>query len=221
MSLNQGSPINKKTALDKAIGNDSVNGNTLAKLEREFIRVFRRLCRMFPDLKQIRLRNSAEFYSLFLLVAEMERGKFILTDLRRNRAAFEMLKRLSTGVDELRGNLRKAVVPKTTPRIHQDYLLTVQGDTDSSANRQRRERILKSLLWSLFDQKDEKRLFTEEQRRILWHKAEEPKCARCRKILKWGDVTVDHVLAHARGGKTSMSNAALMHRHCNAAKGAR
>jgi hypothetical protein len=38
MSLNNGGPINKKTSLDRAIGNDSVNGNTLHRLSRELPR---------------------------------------------------------------------------------------------------------------------------------------------------------------------------------------
>lgn len=221
MSLHNGGPINKKTALDRAIGNDAINGNTLGKLEREFIRVFKRIRRMLPRLREIRLRNSAEYYSLFLLVADMERNGLVLTDARRNRTAFVMLQRLSSGVDELRDQLRKARVPKTPSRLHQDYLLTVQGDTDSAANRQRRDRILRGLLWSLYEVKDETRLFTEEQRRILWHRSEEARCARCGKPLTWGDLTVDHVLAHSRGGRTDIKNAALMHRRCNAAKGAR
>jgi 5-methylcytosine-specific restriction endonuclease McrA len=50
---------------------------------------------------------------------------------------------------------------------------------------------------------------------------EEARCARCGKPLTWGDLTVDHVLAHSRGGRTDIKNAALMHRRCNAAKGAR
>jgi hypothetical protein len=35
---------------------------------------------------------------------------------------------------------------KPAQRLLQEYLLTVQGDTDSSANRERRAAILKNLL---------------------------------------------------------------------------
>ncbi len=51
MSINNGGPIKKKTALDRAIGNDSVNGNTLGKISREFVATLNRLKKMFPDLK--------------------------------------------------------------------------------------------------------------------------------------------------------------------------
>lgn len=223
MSINHGGPINKKTSLDRAIGNDSVNGNTLTRISREFMRTIRLVGRMFPELKQLRIRNSAEFYSLFLLVWQMDKERFILTDKKRNRIAFELLRRLSNGVDELRDQLRRAR-PKAAPRLYQEYLLTVQGDTDSSANRERRAALLKGLLWSLYDRKDARRGFTTEQRRLLWNSEEKRVCARCngrKGPLTWADFTVDHIKAHSRGGKTSLRNAQLMHRGCNSSKGAR
>lgn len=221
MSIHQGSPINKKTSLDRAIGNDSVNGNTLSRLSREFTRAIRLVRRMFPVLKQVRMRNSTEFYSLVLLVWEIDHAGFVLSDRRRNRIAFELLKQLSLGVDALREQLRKARPARAGQRVFSDYLLTVQGDTDSSANRERRREILRGLLWTLFDRKDENRTFSSEQRRIIWHSDENKKCARCGKTLRWGEFTADHVRAWSRGGETSLRNAQPMHRSCNSRKGAR
>lgn len=221
MSLHHGGPINKKTALDRAIGNDSVNGNTLTRLRREFVRTMRLIRRMFPELRQTRFRNSAEFYTLFLLVWQMDRDRFLLADRKRNRIAFELLKKLSTGVDLLREQLRKAQPGKPAQRLFQEYLLTVQGDTDSAANRERRATIIRNLLWSLYDRKDERRAFTAEQRRIIWNSEDKRLCPRCHKPLHWKDFTVDHIVAHARGGRTTLRNAQPMHRRCNASKGAR
>lgn len=221
MSLNHGGPINKKTSLDRAIGNDTVNANTLVRLSREFVQTMRLTRRMFPELYQTRFRNSAEFYSLFLLLWQMNSEKFILRDRKRNKIAFELLKRLSTGVDQLRDQLRKATPGKPSQRLYQEYLLTVQGDTDSSANRDRRAHILRSVLWSLYERKDDKRGFTSEQRRILWNSDDKKLCARCKRPLAWEDLSVDHVLAYAKGGKTALKNAQLMHKRCNSAKGAR
>jgi len=221
MSIHHGGPINKKTSLDRAIGNDSVNGNTLARLIREFNLTLVRLRRIFPDLYQTRMRNSVEFYSLFLFVWEMEQNKLVLTDPKRNRIAHQLLSNLSNGVDDLRDRLRKAQVTKDTERMYQQYLLTVQGDTDSSATRERRREILKSLLWTVFEQKDAKRGFSPEQRRLLWHSDDKKRCARCGKEVTWTDFTADHVKAWSKGGPTSMRNAKLMHRGCNSSKGAR
>ncbi len=220
MSIHHGGPINKKTSLDRAIGNDSVNGNTLHRLSREFTTTLGLMRVMFPELGQTRFRNSAEFYSLFLLVWEMNSAKFILRDRRRNRLALALLRKLSLGVDQLREQLRRAR-PGKPQKIHQDYLLTVQGDTDSAANRDRRRAILKGLLWSIYERKHEKRGFSTEQRRILWNSDEKRTCPKCHKPLTWQDVTVDHIRAWSKGGRTSLKNAQLMHRHCNSSKGAR
>jgi hypothetical protein len=100
-------------------------------------------------------------------------------------------------------------------------LLTVQGDTDSAANRKRRAEILTGILVPLFETKDDKRVFSAEQRRILWNSDEKRICARCRKALTWDDVSVDHVLAHTKGGKTSLKNAQLLCRPCNSRKAGR
>ncbi|MGA7793069.1 MAG: DUF262 domain-containing protein [Candidatus Acidiferrales bacterium] len=221
MSIYNGGPINKKTALDRAIGNDGVNGNSLAKISREFVGTLNRLKKMFPELKQTRFRNSAEFYSLFLLIWEMDKEGFVLADRKRNKIATVLLRKLSKGVDELREGIRKLKPPKASQRLYADYLLTVQGDTDSSANRERRRALLKGLLWSLYDRKDEKRGFTSEQRRTIWGTDEKQVCSKCKKPLSWNDYTVDHIVAYSRGGKTSVKNAQPMHKRCNSSKGAR
>lgn len=220
MSIQQGSPINKKKALDKAIGNCSVNGNTLAALVREFKQTMNRLKRMFPDLRSTRFHNTAEFFSLLMLVWEMQRDKLILDDRKRNRQAYELLVRLSTGVDGLRDQYRQAKA--TAPRPpYSEYLLTVQGDTDSAATRQRRARILRGLLTPLFERKDDKRIFSPEQRRILWNIDGQGRCKKCRRRLDWTNFTVDHVVPHKKGGRTLLENADMLCRSCNSRKGGR
>ena len=217
MSIHQGGLINKKTSLDRAMGNDAVNGNTLARVMREFASTIGLVRRMFPDLKVTRFRNTAEFYSLFMLIWEMGQQKLVLTERKSNRLAFELLKRLSTGVDELRDQFRHAKPVKPQPPFS-DYLLTVQGDTDSAATRQRRVNVIRGLIWSLYEQKD-KRTFSQEQRRIIWNTDTSQKCACCPRKLTWDDFTLDHIVAHVRGGRTRLDNAQLMCRRCNSRKG--
>lgn len=221
MSIHKGGPINKKTALDRAIGNEDINGNTLNRLSGTFTRTLNLVRRMFPEIRQTRFCNSAEFYTLFMLVWEMDNEGYILNEPRRNKAAAALLRRLSTGVDELRDQLRKAKPAKPTQRLYSDYLLTVQGDTDSSATRERRRELMRGLLLSLFERRDENRLFSAEQRRIIWNSDEKRVCAKCRKPLRWDDFTVDHIMSWIKGGRTDLKNAQLMHRHCNSKKGAR
>ena len=220
VSIEHGGPVNKKKSLDTTIGNEKINGNTLKRLTSQFTRTLGLMKKLFPTIGETRFRNSAEFYSLFMLVWEMDQAKFVFTDRERNRAAFAVLSKLSLEVDLLRERLRKATPGKVEQRLVQDYLLTVQGDTDSGATRERRRQILHGLLWSIFERKDEKRVFSLEQRRILWNSEDSRVCPKCKKAISWSDVSVDHMLAYVRGGKTTLSNAQLMHKSCNSRKGA-
>lgn len=219
MSIHSGGILNKKTSLDRAIGNDSINAHSLRKAVREFKATMNMVRKKFPRLRETRLRNSAEFYSLFMLIWQMRQAHLALTDRRADELANHLLRQLSTGVDELRAHLRRASIPKEQDKVYAEYLLTIQGDTDSSASRERRQAILKSLLWSLYKEKDRQRLFTLEQRRILWHKDAEKLCSVCEGPVTWDEVSIDHIVSHARGGRTSLENAALTHKSCNSRKG--
>ncbi|QQR72939.1 MAG: DUF262 domain-containing protein [Holophagales bacterium] len=221
MSIHQGGPINKKTALDRAIGNESVNGNTLARVVKEYTATLTIIKRLLPDIRRTRFRNTADFYSLFMLLWELRGKKLALTDRRRGAIAGQLLLRLSNGVDELRDRLRRAKPARQDQQFYARYLLTVQGDTDSAANRQRRAEILRGLLSSVFEFKDDRRGFSQEQRRLIWNREEKRACTKCRRSLTWSDFTVDHVKAWARGGKTALTNAQLLCRACNSKKGAR
>ncbi|MGD0572905.1 MAG: DUF262 domain-containing protein [Sedimentisphaerales bacterium] len=220
MSIHKGGIINKKTALDRAISNDEINGNTLHRIAREFVKTLNLVKKMLPDLKQTRLKNTAEFYSLFIVVWDMQQHGLVLSDRRRNKMAFALLRKLSTGVDELRDKYRHAKDFRPRPP-YSDYLLTVQGDTDSAATRERRAKILRGLLEPIFESKDSKRSFSPEQRRILWNTDVAKKCVSCHRKLTWDDFTIDHVIAHTRGGLSRVENARLMCRSCNSRKGAK
>ena len=103
--------------------------------------------------------NTAEFYSLFMIVWKMRKEKLVLGDRKRNEAAMAMLRKLGAGVDELRDQLRKAQPAKANQRMFADYLLTVQGDTDSAATRKRRAEVLEPMLFPLFERGGQAALF--------------------------------------------------------------
>ncbi|GAB4407506.1 MAG: hypothetical protein OHK0032_02850 [Thermodesulfovibrionales bacterium] len=211
--------INKKKALDGIIGGQSVDQKTLHKTVQETIRILNLIKRMFPDIRTTRFANSADFYSLFVFIWEMDRQGCILTDSKRNKQAQKLLIWLSNGVATVRQQVRKAEGASQEQRLFADYLLTVQGDTDSLATRQRRAEILKKVFGGLFEKKDEQRGFTAEQRQLIWHSDERRLCTKCRKPLSWSNFTIDHIKPHALGGRSTLSNAVLMCRQCNSRKG--
>jgi hypothetical protein len=76
--------------------------------------------------------------------------------------------------------------------------------------------------------KDEKRAFSEAERIAIYRKAN-GRCAKCVSdgksdsecIVPWAEYDADHVVPHARGGRTQVANAQLLCRYHNQQKGAR
>jgi len=220
-SIHAKSLINKKSALDSIIGGQKIDIRSLTKCADDFTHILNIVRRMFPEIQTTRFANSADFYSLFMLVWEMEKDGCILNNNARNRQAQSLLIKLTMGVDMVRQQVRKAEGAKPDQRLFADYLLTIQGDTDSSATRKRRADLLRQVLGGLFEKKDEQRGFTVEQRRLIWHSDAKKKCVVCGETLTWNNFTVDHKKPHVKGGRTTLSNAQLMCRKHNSQKGGR
>lgn len=223
LSLAQGDVLNKKTALDRVMATASFDGNQIRRARKLVISTLNRVRRMFPKLKTTRLRQVTDFYSLAVLIGKFDQEGLILTDTRRNKTAWELLRAFAISVDEVRELQRKAKGATASQEVYRNYLLTVSQMTDDVAQRRKREEILDNLLRSLFAKKDSQRGFSPEQRRILWNSASGPKCSHqgCTKTLTWEDFTIDHIEPHSKGGRSQLDNAKLMCRAHNSSKGNR
>jgi hypothetical protein len=221
LTVNTGDVINKKAAVDKVMRAGSITSKQLKKDGAKVLSAVNRVKRMFPELHTTRFKQLVDYYSLAGLVAKLEREGAILTDKKRNRLAWDLLKAFSVEVDMIRERQRKLLATKPETEVYRDYLLTVSQMTDDVSQRRRREQILRGLIGSLFSKKDEQRGFSAEQRRILWNSKEEKKCTSCGDRLSWTNFTIDHVDPHSKGGRSSLDNAALMCRSCNSAKGSK
>ena len=149
---------------------------------------------MFPDTnRSVRFHKISDFYTLAVLIQTFEAEGLVLTDRRRNKLAWDILVAFGTGVDQVAEALRTLQIKKLEPGqdLCRDYLQTVKEGVDSLLNRRKREQILRGLIGSLFEVKAVDRLFTPEQRRIIWHTADVRACADCREIkeLTWDDFT--------------------------------
>ena len=64
----------------------------------------------------------------------------------------------------------------------------------------------------------DRRLFSEDERKMLYESSDK-KCAICGNlILNIDDCEIDHIIPYAKGGKTELSNAQIVHRICNREK---
>ncbi len=223
-SANIGGVGNKKRVLDAAMRADSLKGAKLRKAERGAISGLNRLRRMFPDLsRSVRFHKLSDFYSLAVLVQTFEEKGLVLDDKKRNQLAWDLLTAVSVGVDELALASKKLEIKTLSPRdeLLRQYLSAVREGSDSESNRRKRHEILSGLLEPIFETKDNQRLFSPEQRRILWNTAEERVCAECGCELNWNDFQADHIKPYSLGGKSILANAALLCATHNAAKGKR
>lgn len=64
---------------------------------------------------------------------------------------------------------------------------------------------------------DAQRGFTHEQRLAIYRKFDGV-CQKCSEKVAWDDFHADHIVAHARGGKTTINNAQLLCSKCNRLK---
>jgi hypothetical protein len=109
LSLHQGDVINRKAALDRVM---SANGFTDAQTKKAAARAtatLNRVKRLFPKFKTTRLRQITDFYSLAVLIGRFESEGMILTDVRRNQLAWDLLSNFASAVDKVRDNQRKAI----------------------------------------------------------------------------------------------------------------
>lgn len=212
---------NKKAALDKIMKSESLEGRHLVKAAGLTVTSLNRLKRMFPQLGQTRFSKLSDFYSLAVLMQKFEREGLILTNAKRNKLAWSMLRAFGCGVNAVSLKHKKLENMQSGQELYREYLLTVREGTDEINHRRARERILQGLLRPLFEKKDSARQFSIEQRRILWNSMTIRKCQKCRKALTWEDFTIDHIDPHSKGGRTSLENAALLCRKDNSIKGNR
>ena len=220
LSIGSDDVINRKAALDK-IMSKGLTAVQIKKQKLKTIRVLNRIKTMFPKLQETRFKQLSDYYVLSILVSKYEDEGLILTDRKRNKLAWGIMKGFSNGVDRARLKQKKVEGVDEADSIYREYLLTVSQATDEISQRRKRMSIIDSLIRNIFSVKDKQRGFTKEQRRIIWNSTEERVCQECGEVLTWDDFTIDHIDPHSKGGRSEIENASLMCRKHNSAKGNR
>ncbi len=220
LSVGQNDVINKKTVLDK-IMSKGLNPSQIVKLKGKTIKTLNRIRILFPKLKETRFKQLSDFYCLVILIAKYEDEGLVLVDKKRNTLAFDLLVNFSNGIDNVRYKQKRLLNINETESSYREYLSTVSSSTDEISQRKKRMNILDGLLRNLFEIKDKHRMFSSEQRRVIWNSTEDRTCKECGVKLTWDDFTIDHIDPYSRGGKTDINNAALLCRKHNSAKGNR
>jgi len=215
------SVLDRKKTLDKVMSNESVNKNTIGRLSREVKSTLDLIRKQLPQLKTTRFNKASDFYALFFAVWKMKRDGYELKDRRATALAFKVLNQFSLELARYRDAFRTGERYQLTSTAR-EYHNSVQAGTDTARHRKARVKIIEQLLHSIYPRKDSKRIFSLEQKQLLWHSSKDKACrnSKCRKALTWNDVRMDHIRAHTKGGRTDLSNAQILCATCNSKKAA-
>ena len=222
LSIDAGGPLHKKSKLNDVLRGGGLSHGELTAASARFKRAINITFSILPDIKTTRFHQLADFYSLVLLFHELrEEGLAVSThDSKRNALAGSLLRSFGHDVDRVSESMAMGRGISESEKPFLEYLTTVKEGTDSKVQRTHRERILREVLSGVFEPLASVRAFNTTQRRILWHSSNRTCAVGGEKIKKWEDVSIDHVTAYIKGGKTNLENAALVCAKHNSGKGA-
>jgi 5-methylcytosine-specific restriction endonuclease McrA len=210
---------------DDGIGNLTFKNTHEANATRQALRAFYEIFKDDPmlDSKSGIKELSVEYFiiSIYLLIRHL-RQYYVLDD------------KMKISIREFIYYFHKRW--RTYDESTDNDLLTFsnrrqQGENDLEV----RDRILRQIFFEYLKEhnielieKDEKRAFTELERIIIYRKGK-GFCQQCLREGKpeneakvsWSDYQADHVIPHARGGRTTLSNAELLCSYHNQSKGAK
>ncbi len=172
-----------------------------------FVTILDRLVDMLGYKKRSKLQGHEAIHLVLLLDSLLDdytrswEGRFpVAFDLFRTHFAEDKLTRNSKSPGEYWTRYGQWT------RVNSD-----RGDTILHRHEFFRRKMFESLQPEL---KDPKRLFGPLEREIIYAR-DEKRCKECGGEVVWGDAEYHHVIEHAKGGRTDLSNGVLVHGHCH------
>ncbi len=140
---------------------------------------------------------------------------FLLIDSLLDDYAPSWEDRLAPSLDAFRA---KALATKgnITSPSYVEWFLPAKVGSDRRENIERRHAFFTSQMLTLLDPlaKDTKRSFNELERQTIYHR-DSKRCGVCRGFVEWTEAESHHIVPHATGGQTALSNGALVHKLCH------
>jgi hypothetical protein len=192
----------------------NVNSKKAAKIKR----VFNFLSDVLKD-RPPEMSNKWGFVDLYFLVSHMM-DNYSISNRENDFFSFfvgfeQERRRVEDPAELLMAN------PSEWDKDLYDYIDSFQKDGAKRENLKTRHEIyLRKILYDFSDFEfiDTKRRFNENERIIIWRRANQ-KCQLCGKKLKFAEMAADHFFPYSLGGKTTLKNAQCLCVSCNSSKG--
>jgi 5-methylcytosine-specific restriction endonuclease McrA len=212
-ALLQGAPLpGERAAIDDQYRNFDQQQYDARGLERRFNRVLKLIAEVVPDLQSTRFKQAADFYGLFVALVELEPEYAFVDKQRAGQALLSFVGKVDRIVHG---------EPTSDQDVTRYHSSVVEG-ANKFGKRRARVDLLERVAIPELRQKDQRRSFTEVERRIIWSSDDEHLCHICGRTVRQFDAyEPDHVEPHAVGGGTKIANARIAHRECNRQRGAR
>jgi hypothetical protein len=161
------------------------------------------------EARSTRFVNKNDFYSLFLVLytlTQEQKFKIASTDYTK---IFSVLVTITVNVSK-DAQLQEFL----------EWYMNVNSAGDTISSRRQRHNTLISLIEPFCIPLDRKRLFSDFDKRVIWHQSTDKICAICNIVVaNFSDYEPDHVTPWAKGGASVVSNGQVAHMVCNRAKG--
>lgn len=164
------------------------------------------------DLAKTRWHQKVDFYSFFVAIYELGKEYYFPED--RYPEIRECLRHFASEVDK---HVKLSEKIAKNALVH-EYVESAEKRTTHKSTRQNRYGIVRRLLIPFLIARDTRRMFNEEERRVMWDASLDKKCVICGKPVEWNDYHLDHMKPHSKGGRTELRNSRITHKTCNIKK---
>jgi len=193
----------RKPELDSCLKtNRNISESKSSKLKSKFRKTLANIETLFSkqDIQASSFGKRTHFISLFLAIGLLINKYYILRK-----------------PDALKKDLLDFIVDPS-----EKYKKSVLGAIRQKTKREERVKIISELVLKHSQKLDQTRNFPAALKQKIWRRDSKHICQICKKEVKrYQNVTLDHIVPWAKGGKTVESNAQLAHRRCNQRKQAK
>jgi hypothetical protein len=115
--------------------------------------------------------------------------------------------------------VKEGEIPEGTEPLFETYRDTITKEIHIKEIRMRRHAILSRVIEPVLQELDTDRLFSKDQKDLIWNSDPTHTCRLCDKeVVKFDDYEPDHIKAHSKGWPTCISNGQITHMSCNRRK---